>query len=517
MKKYFNIAGPCNDKSHYMVPVLKRVKEIESLVEYGQYFVIHAPRQTGKTTLIKELVNFYNAEGNYYALYCSLESVQIFTEPKEGMPEILNNLKFSISNSNLPLKDIFAENVEPKEISTLIKSSLASYCSKLDKPLIIFFDEIDGLQNGTLITFLRQLRDGYITRPEITFVHSIALVGMRNIRDYKSKIRDNQETLGSASPFNVITEALTINNFVISDIETLYAQHTLATGQVFEKPVIEKIFEQTDGQPWLVNAIAREIIQKILGNDCTKPILIELVELAIQNIILRRDTHIDSLLDKLKEPRVRRIIEPIILGATNAINRSDDDTQYCIDLGLITDKERILQPANKIYAEVIIRTLNTDSQYNLYAQIANSWIDNQGHIDMTGLLKGFQQFWRENSDIWIQKYDYKEAAPHLILQAFLQRIINGGGIILREYAAGRERMDLCVVYQNNKYPIELKIMYSKSVVQEGLVQLGNYMTTLGEKTGWLVIFDRGNKRSWDKKIFWKTEISGGKVINIVGC
>ena len=60
-------------------------------------------------------------------------------------------------------------------------------------------------------------------------------------------------------------------------------------------------------------------------------------------------------------------------------------------------------------------------------------------------------------------------------------------------------------------------MYSKSVVQEGLVQLGNYMTTLGEKTGWLVIFDRGNKRSWDKKIFWKTEISGGKVINIGGC
>ena len=136
---------------------------------------------------------------------------------------------------------------------------------------------------------------------------------------------------------------------------------------------------------------------------------------------------------------------------------------------------------------------------------------------MTGLLKGFQQFWRENSDIWIEKYEYKEAAPHLILQAFLQRIINGGGTIIREYAAGRERMDLCVIFEKNKYPIELKIRYSKFVAQEGIEQLGNYMTTLGENTGWLVIFDRSNTKNWDEKIFWQTENLEGEIIHIVGC
>jgi hypothetical protein len=517
MKKYFNIAGPCNDKSHYMVPVLNRYKNINTLVEQGHYYVIHAARQTGKTTLIKALVNHYNSEGNYYALYCSLESVQVFTEAKEGIPEILNNLRFSIQYSNLPLKDLFAQNSNISEISTLIKSALSNYCSLLDKPLIIFFDEIDGLQNGTMITFLRQLRDGYISRPEINFVHSIALVGMRNIRDFKSKIRDNQLTLGSTSPFNIITKSLTISNFSISDIEGLYAQHTQATGQIFEKLVIEKIFEQTDGQPWLVNAIAREIIEEILENDYTREINIELVEQAIQNIILRRDTHIDSLLDKLKEPRVQRIIESIILGKSNEINILNDDTQYCLDLGLIKDNNRILEPANKIYSEVIIRTLNYNTQFHLYNQVPNNWIDNSGNIDMTGLLKGFQQFWRENSDVWVEKYEYKEAAPHLILQAFLQRIINGGGSILREYAAGRERMDLCVLYEKNKYPIELKLMYSKSVVQEGIIQLGNYMVTVGENTGWLVIFDRSNTKNWDEKIYWKTENIDGKIIYIVGC
>ena len=141
----------------------------------------------------------------------------------------------------------------------------------------------------------------------------------------------------------------------------------------------------------------------------------------------------------------------------------------------------------------------------------------KSYLEDSSNLKGFQQFWRENSDIWIEKYEYKEAAPHLILQAFLQRIINGGGVILREYAAGRERMDLCVVYKNNKYPVELKVMYSKSVIQKGVEQLGNYMTTLGEHTGWLVIFDHSNTKNLDEKIYWKSENIEGKTIHIVGC
>ena len=517
MRRYFNIAGPCNEDDHYMVAVIQRNKEILDLIAQKHYFVIHAARQTGKTTTIQHFVNYLNAQNQYYALYCSLESVQTFDEPEKGIFEIFNNLKFAIAFSNLPQKENFGKGLNLNETTVLIKSALVSYCKLLDKPLIIFIDEIDCLQNDTLITFLRQIRDGFITRNNIPFMQSVALVGMRNIRDYKSTIRDTQETLSSASPFNIITEALTLKNFSLVDIETLYAQHTQATGQVFESLAIDKIFEQTDGQPWLVNAIAREIIQKILANDYTIPITSELVEQAIQNIILRRDTHIDSLLDKLKDTRVRRIIEPIILGKTNTINRSDDDTQYCIDLGLISDKNSVLLPANKIYAEVIIRTLNYDSQYNLHTQITNFWIDKTGHIDMSGLLKGFQQFWRENSDIWIEKYDYKEAAPHLILQAFLQRIINGGGTILREYASGRERMDLCVIYEGNKYPIELKLKYANSVVQKGIEQLTNYITTLGEATGWLVIFDRSKPKDWDEKIFWQTEHHEGKTIHVVGC
>ena len=145
MKKYFNIAGPCNDEDHYMIPVIPRSRDILNLVEQKQYFVIHAARQTGKTTTIQHLVNYLNAKNQYYALYCSLESVQTFGESDKGIFEIFNNLKYAITFSDLPNKENFAINLNTNEISVLIKSALSSYCKLLDKPLIIFFDEIDSL------------------------------------------------------------------------------------------------------------------------------------------------------------------------------------------------------------------------------------------------------------------------------------------------------------------------------------------------------------------------------------
>ncbi|HFA48600.1 MAG TPA: ATP-binding protein [Bacteroidetes bacterium] len=503
MRKYFNIAGPCNSNDHYMVSAIERNKNVLSLIEQGQYFVIYAARQTGKTTLVKSLVHHFNSQNDYYALYCSLESVQVFTEPNVGIPEALNNLKFAVNYSKLPHRQDFAKGLDKKDTSTLIRSALTDYCSELDRPLLLFIDEIDGLQNGTLITFLRQLRDGYVNRPEIPFPQSIALVGMRNIRDYKSKIRDGRLTLGSTSPFNVITKALTIKNFSPAEVENLYAQHTKETGQVFDKTAIEKVYDYTSGQPWLVNAIAREIVAEILDNDFSKNINAELVGQAAQNIMLRRDTHIDSLLERLKEESVRKVIEPIITGEKDAINITDDDTQYCLDLGIIKSEGNVLMPANKIYAEVIIRTLSYNTQYHLTGQIKNIWVQGDGTLDMNGLLKAFQQFWRENSEIWEEKYQYKEAAPHLILQAFLQRVVNSGGDISREYAGGAKRMDLCVRYGKNKYPVELKLDYGKKTIPDGLNQLGEYMDKLGEKTGWLVVFDRDRSKLGKKKYFGK--------------
>ncbi|MFM2329271.1 MAG: hypothetical protein RLZZ494_1374, partial [Pseudomonadota bacterium] len=74
MKK-FNNAGPSVATMHFMIDPLVRidVENIESLVEDHRYFVLHAPRQTGKTTCLLALMQHFNAQGRYRALYVNIE------------------------------------------------------------------------------------------------------------------------------------------------------------------------------------------------------------------------------------------------------------------------------------------------------------------------------------------------------------------------------------------------------------------------------------------------------------
>jgi hypothetical protein len=275
MRKSFNTTGPCNSKEHYMLDPFRNIgKELTDLIDQKNYFVIHAARQSGKTTLLWELADKINAEGKYYALYCTLEALQELTEPEKGVPEIVRRIEDRIDRQGLPKG--FAKNANYDNFTGVLNSSLANYCRSLDKPLVILFDEADCLSEGTLITFLRQLREGFVSRARVSFVHSIALVGMRNIRDYKANIRQDKETLGSASPFNIVSETMTLSNFTYEEITQLYSQHTELTGQVFEREATELVYEQTGGQPWLVNAVACECVENICKLDYSIPITKEM-------------------------------------------------------------------------------------------------------------------------------------------------------------------------------------------------------------------------------------------------
>jgi hypothetical protein len=501
-----------------MIEASTRLKGVERLIDMNQYFVIHAARQSGKTTYLKDLTQRLNKGGRYYALYCSLEGVQNVIDSENGIPAVIRNIKSALKYTAIPKSEAFASDADFADYTNVLRTSLIDYCMLLDKPLVVLFDEADCLSENTLISFLRQLRNGYNDRSTIPFVHSLALVGMRNIRDFKARIRPDSESLGSASPFNIVTKTLTLQNFTKEEIIQLYQQHTDETGQHFDGDAIELVWEQTQGQPWLVNAIANEVIVEKLQSDYSIPVTAAMVREAIQTIILNRPTHLDSLMERLKEPRVRRVIEPMIQGEGD-INRESDDFLYTRDLGLIRVDNSVIEPANPIYAEVIIRKLTSSAQETLqepkYPYRMSRYLKDR-RIDMDSLMRDFQQFWRENSDIWKTKSDYEEAAPHLVLMAFLQRIINGGGQIIREMAAGTGRLDICIVYENRKYPIELKIWRGKQSLEEGLEQTARYMDTYGCSEGWLVVFDRSVNADWDDKIYMRKETVGGKTITVVG-
>jgi hypothetical protein len=215
-----------------MINAIERIKGVDLMIEQGQYFVIHAARQSGKTTFLLEMMKKLNAEGDYYALYCSLEVLQGIKEAERGIPVVMDCIVNNLQKSfDIPFEyDNKYETYKQTRPFAVLNAFLAELSAKLDKPLVIFFDEADCLSYNTLISFLRQLRDGYVTRQIYSFVHSIALVGMRNIRDFKAQIRPDSDTLDSASPFNIATEAFTLKNFTSEEIAELYNQHTVETG-----------------------------------------------------------------------------------------------------------------------------------------------------------------------------------------------------------------------------------------------------------------------------------------------
>ena len=279
------------------------------------------------------------------------------------------------------------------------------------------------------------------------------------------RIHSTQEkaVITGGSAFNIKAESLRLGNFQRREIATLLHQHTDATGQGFADDALERIWDLTRGQPWLVNALCYEVCFKAAeSRDHTQPITSAMIETAKEQIVLRRETHIDQLVDKLAERRVQNVIEPILAGIESTALIPTDDILYVRDLGLIQTDEGQLNIANRIYQEVIPRELTFSTQLTFAHQPA-WYIQADGRLDMDGLIAAFQQFFREHSAGWLERFDYKEAGPHLLMQAFLQRIINSGGRVEREYGLGRKRTDLLVIWpykgRLQKVVIELKILY----------------------------------------------------------
>ena len=521
MEKFFNTAGPCNPTKHYMLPAIERLPGIARLIAREQYFAIHAARQSGKTTLLQALVDDINARGERIALYFTVESVQAYPDPHDGIFKIVEGMR-----SDLLAHPNFSELVRdpsspipkllPQQPDLGVKQFLTMLAQKAGKPLVVFFDEVDGLTEGTAVTFLRELRNGYVTRNKIPFPSSVAIVGMMDIRDMKARVRPHSETLGSKSPFNVIAEDFTLRNFTEDEVRTLYAQHTEATGQVFEPEAVKSAMEWSGGQPWLVNALASECVDKIHDGRYDEPITAADIEAAKEAIIRRRDTHVDSLMDRLREPRVRRVMEPVILGnQLTDLSVNDEDYRFVQDLGLLKEVNGALVPSNRMYAEIIGRYLSHDEQTRMVQSVHEiPWATPNG-LDMPGLMAAFQAFWRENSGADRRAYEYGEATPHLVLMAFLQRVTNGNGHIIREMALGSGRLDLCVEFKGKRYAIEVKT--SKNFAGErSYAQLAGYLDKLQLPEGWMAIFDVGTSKSWEEKLYSRDVEFNGKTIHLIG-
>ena len=525
----FNTEGPVVAADHYHIPPLERIDldAVLGMIRDKKYFVLHAPRQTGKTSALLVLRDLLNggAQGDFRCVYANVEAGQAMRENVvEGMRTVLSQfaLRASLTLGDDSLERICREAMNSAGPGGALSLTLSRWAAADRKPLVLLIDEIDALVGDTLLSVLRQLRSGYDQRPD-AFPHSIILCGVRDVRDYRIHSTAEDRMVLGGSAFNIKAKSLRLGDFSEQEVRALLAQHTAATGQAFTEAAVRLILTRTAGQPWLVNALCREAcFEDEVGRDRERPITAHAILAAQERLILRRDTHIDDLAHKLREERVRRVVEPILTGADEQA-WSTEDVAYVSDLGLVAqDAAGTPHIANPIYAEVVPRHLNYAVQAGLPHQVA-WYVDADDGLDVEGLLAAFQEFFREHSEHWVQRFEqYHEAGPQLLLQAHLQRVVNGGGRIEREYALGRGRTDLLIVWpqggRERRYVVECKVLRKglERTIAEGVEQTRGYMDRCGAEAGHLIVFDRTPDRPWADKIFRRAPSEAGVPVTVWG-
>jgi hypothetical protein len=519
MLPFFNTSGPCIPGEHYMLPPERRLEHVLELIEARRYFTLHAGRQTGKTTSAMWLADHLEATGRFHALWVDLETARETPDVEEAMTAILAAFERALAFRHPGLPRPEAD--ERAAMLAVPKSALLGYLTRLAErsslPLVLLLDEVGGLVGEAMVSFLTQLRHGYIERSRVPFPASVVLVGQRQVRDYALREEDRKALswLGTTSPFNITAEATTLGPFTEAEVGELLAQHTTVTGQRFAPEAVARIAALGCGHPWLTNALADQIVRRD-AKDRSIEITAAHVEAAKETIILERRTHIDSLMARLREDRVRRVIAPMLVGGRASHDVLDDDFAYVVGLGLLRAQAGQYVLANPIYAEVIPRALTYSQQLQITNQPA-WYVRPDGSLDMPKLMADWQVFWRKDGHLAAEGFGYREAGPHLMLMAFLQRVINGGGRIEREYGLGRGALDLMVEWRGQQHAIELKLRRSTETEGEALDQLVGYLEHAGLPEGWLVMFDLRTTASWDERLTTRELPHRGKRVHVVGC
>ncbi|MCC6556401.1 MAG: AAA-like domain-containing protein [Polyangiaceae bacterium] len=517
MERSFNTTGPCYPDEHYMLPPERRLGRVMELIQRGKYFTLHAGRQTGKTTSAEWLTGHYNAGDRFRAVWFDLQTARDKPDPAVAIPVVIDMLDMGVEqvlpDLGVPAgRDRFLETPD-----TAVLHYLRDLAARSPRPLVVFFDEADCLVGATMVSFLTQLRSGYLTRRRAPFPHSVVLVGQRHVRDYVLSQDDRTAVswLGSASPFNITAEATTLGAFTEPDVAELCAQHTAATGQRFEPEAAARIYELSQGHPWLVNALADQIVDRDV-RDRGVAVTVAHVDAAKEKIILERRTHIDSLIERLHDPRVRRILDPMLAGDRVTGDTLHRDLTYAIGLGIVGIRSGQVEIANPIYREVLPRALSYDQQIQIMESPA-AFVRPDGSLDMPKLMAAWQTFWRKDGHLAAEGFSYREAGPHLMLMAFLQRIVNGGGRVEREYGLGRGALDLLIEWRGARHAIEVKLRRDTETEADALEQVARYLDAAGLGEGWLVMFDLRSTRPWEERLTTRAVETNAKRVHVVGC
>lgn len=502
----FGTYGRVCPEQHYIVPRTTEVADFINRVKAGRYIVLFAPRQTGKTTFFRLALNMLTAEDPAYfpilldfqimrnasstTFYEQLthmiqrQIVSVFEKSRGTPSEVLTQfLEKTTLTDHFSMINFF------QDLENLLNSDSQTHARTI-KRVILLIDEFDGIPQTVLSDFLYSLRQIYLSQ-EMQCPYSVGIVGVKSISqlDYDR----------SVSPFNIQDE-FKLPNFTLEQIQELLQQYTDEVGQAFVPEVIESIYKQTAGQPFLVNRLAQILTQE-LDIPKTETFTIDHFSKAHAQLLEEDNTNLTHLTTNIRRDRRFETLLMRITASEESVNFNlrNELISALFTYGVIAKgADGLCEILNPIYLYCILQTFkplinglehqylpeDTDAGFSDYLTPA-------GHIDFVSLLDNFRDFIGRAGFQILQVPDTpRESVGRHLLLAYLDQFVKlVGGVMHIEVQTGRGRMDLIITHNQRKYIVETKVWRGASRYQAGKKQLAAYLKLEGVREGYYVVFD----------------------------
>ena len=490
-RRMFEDAAVVDPATSYYVPLENvcntKGQDIKTMVDMGRYFSIFSPRQSGKTTFFKRFCESLEKEDTYVTILLSFQFVKDYTcerfysyIEKNLYQQLLHRLKhvncLKFDRVESFLQDHRLINHESFEELFIQLNRIIEY-----KKIVIFIDEFDGIPLCELEHFLCTLRELYQRYKEIKqkALYSVGLVGIRNI---------TKLIVGGVSPFN-IADKVVLPSFSLENVEELYSQYSEETNQPFTKEAVQKVYEETQGQPWLVNRIGT-ILTVDVKPGTVEPVTVDDVDKAIKILLMEHNSHFDNLVEKAKQYK-ETFVEIVFNGQKY---KPDDEAQSLLALhGLIKEIDGNAKVSNNIYSNRFINMFFSEVESAVPVLTERHYYED-GTLKMESILSDFEEYIMGiGVNAFYEKDKPYEKTGQFLLTAFLYQFISvADGELRYECPTGPGKMDILLTFKGKKYIIETKINRGdqKRTLNRAVDQIADkYMKTERVNEGYIVIFD----------------------------
>ncbi len=496
----FGTLGPVNPEQHYIVARTEELTDFIKRVKEGRYIVIFAPRQTGKTTFFQRALAALTTEDLTYfpiqlnfEIYVDCDRTEFYESlGKQICKEIKRVFQMRGEELDEALKH-FLDNAQiTNHLSMMEFFEQVQHFLKAGEnwqKVVLIIDEFDGIPTTALKGFLHAFRHTYVTQATFQCPHSLGIVGVKNITqlDYDR----------SVSPFN-IQDDFALPNFTLDQVQELIGQYTDEVGQTFNPEVLESIYKQTGGQPFLVNRFA-QIITEELDIPKTETITLAHFSAARLQLVDENNTNLAHLTTNIRRnPRFEILLMRIMLyeeGLPFSL-RNELINELATYGVLARGNDRMCEIANPIYLHCILQVFKPivnglEDDYFPQDTDGNQYLTPDGHIQMERVLNNFMDFIARAGYRILQVPETPQEfiGQHLLFAYLDQFVSSVNGVMYLEVPTGRGRMDLLILHNGKKYIVETKIWRSERAYAEGKQQLAAYLSTEGVIEGFYVVFD----------------------------